>query len=238
MRLGLEVVTGSLYDALERAQVAGRSHSAAALESTSSLAHSPHLTQLLRSLIDDTEAAERCANWSYLHPLGFHKLMLVNAAPLFDLRLHVWWPDSQPGVDHIHNHRFALASAIVRGGYNMQLFQADPDGAPMMEYREMISPDGGWNLTPVGPAGLRQLTSVNLGPGASYGLATSALHRVDVVPGSLCVTLVLRTTHAADLATRVFARPGQAVSRSIPAREMSRNSYRRQLAALVGELTS
>lgn len=237
MRLVLDGVTGSLYDALGQASLAGRSHSSVALEKTSSLAHSSHLTQLLRSLIDDTEAAEKCANWSYLHPLGFHKLMLINASPLFDLRLHVWWPDGEPGVDHIHNHRFALASAVVRGGYNMQLFQADPAGTPMVEYREASTPNGGWRLTRLGTARLGQLTSVNLGPGASYDLTASALHRVDVARGNLCITLVLRTSHVTGLATRVFARPDQPVSRSIPVEEMSRNNYRQQLAMLVNELS-
>jgi hypothetical protein len=188
-------------------------------------------------VINDADAAEKCARHSYLHPLGFHKLMLINAAPAFELRLHVWWPDAPPGVDHIHNHRFAFASAVVRGGYNMRIFQTDPAGQPMYEYHENVSPDGGWQLTPVGPARLGLLTSVNLEPGASYALAANALHRVDVAPGDLCVTLLLRTECATGLATRVFAEPGQAVAASIPIKETSTEDYREQLDALLGELT-
>ena len=119
----------------------------------------------------------------------------------------------------------------------MQIFQTDPAGLPMHEYREMISPDRGWLLRPVGPARLGQLTSVSLKPGASYALAAKALHRVDVTPGELCITLLLRTDDSAGLTTRVFAEPGQDVPSSIPIKEMSGESYQEQLVALLSELT-
>jgi hypothetical protein len=162
--------------------------------------------------------------------------MLVNAAPLFELRLHVWWPDSNPGVDHVHNHRFAFASAVVRGSYNMQVYQVDPAGAPALEYREMVSPQGGWRLTPAGTARIGLLTSVNLEPGTSYALASDALHRVAVAPGALCITLLLRTALAPRQSTRVFAKPGHGVPTMIPIMAMSSDDYRKHLKALLSEL--
>jgi hypothetical protein len=233
---GLDGIIGSLHDALKRAQLDEGGHDAA-LEAASSLARPPHLAELLRLLRDDVEAVAACASQSYLHPLGFFKIMLVNASPLFELRLHVWWPGSSPGVDHVHNHRFAFTSTAVRGGYTMQVFQTDPAGSPVHEYREMVRPQGGWQLTPVGSAGLRLLTSVKLEPGASYALTAQALHRVAVIPGTLCITLLLRTALAPGSTTRVFAKPGHGVPAMIPVTRMSGDDYRQQLEALLSELT-
>jgi hypothetical protein len=237
--MGLESdgVIGSLYDALGHPQPAGGNHANVALETTSSLAQPSRLAGLLRSLGHDGGAVANCASQSYLHPLGFHKLMLINAAPLFELRLHVWWPDSSPGADHIHNHRFPFASAIVRGGYKMQIFQAAATGVPMLEYREQPSPDGGWQLTAVSPAHLTPVASLNLAPGTSYAVAADTLHRVTVAPGSLCVTLLLSTAYAAGPTTRVFAEPGQPVRGLIPLTTMSCDDYRGHLTVLIDELT-
>jgi hypothetical protein len=236
MCLGLSGVIDSVHDTLKRAQLDKVSHSAATLETTSWLAEPSFLARLLRSLRDDRNAVAQCANQSYRHPLGFQKIMLLNGEPQFDLRLHVWWPDSDPGVDHVHNHRFAFASTVVAGGYQMQLFHPDPAGVPMAEYREQISPHGGWELTPVGTTRLGVLTSVHLTQGASYALAANALHRVTVAPGSLCVTLLLRTALGSGPATRVFAAPDDRVPAMIPASQMSGEDYREQLEALIGEL--
>ena len=105
----------SLQDILGQARLDGPDKKAA-LETTSALAQSSRLVELLQSLHGDLQAAATCAQQSYLHPLGFHRLMLIDASPLFELRCHVWWPDASPGVDHVHNHRFAFISAVVRGG--------------------------------------------------------------------------------------------------------------------------
>lgn len=233
----LDGFISSLRDVLERSQLEAEGHSAATLEATSSLAQPPHLGELLRSLHDDEQATTRCASQSYLHPLGFHKLLLIDASPLFELSLHVWWPDSNPGPEHVHTHRFPFASAVVRGGYNMRVYQFDPGGAPMHEYRERVNRQGGWQLTPVGTARLRQMTSLNLEPGSSYALTADALHRVAVAQGRLCVTLLLRTALTSWPPTKVFARPGQGVPARFPIRAMSSDDYRRQLEGLLSELT-
>lgn len=226
----------SLHDVLGQESLDGRTNKAA-LEMTSALAQSSRLVALLRLLHGDPQAIATCARQSYLHPLGFHKLMLVNAAPQFELRCHVWWPDSTPGVDHVHNHRFAFISAVVRGGYRMQVFQTDQTGTPALEYREMADPGIGWYLKPTGIAHLRLLSSVQHDPGTSYALAADTLHRVIVPAGALCVTLVLRTALSGSI-TRVFAKPGTVSLTTTPVKIMSSADYRRQLEALLVELTS
>jgi hypothetical protein len=225
----------SLHDVLGQETLDGRAKKAA-LEMTSALAQSSRLVELLRSLHGDPQTTATCARQSYLHPLGFHKLMLINAAPRFELRCHVWWPDSSPGVDHVHNHRFAFFSAVVRGGYHMQVFQTDQAGTATLEYREMANPGTGWHLKPAGIAYLRLLSSIHHEQGTSYALEADVLHRVVVPSGTLCVTLVLRTELSGST-TRVFAGPGNATPTMTPVRVMSSADYRRQLEALLIELT-
>ena len=251
MGLRLSDVTCLLNDALRQTRRDGQAQERE-LAALSSLAQPSRIIELLRSLHSNRDAAAACAEQSYLHPLGFYKLMLIDAAPLFELRVHVWWPSSRPGVDHVHNHRFSFVSTVVCGGYDMQVFQVDPAGEEMAEYREvaspdtgwrlesvgrarLASPDTGWRLEPVGRARLGLLTSAKLRQGSSYALSAEALHRVSVPPGTLCVTLLLRTA-IADSTTQVFAEPGHVVSTAIPKMSLSSDDYRAHLEALLDEL--
>jgi hypothetical protein len=235
MRMELEDVIGSLRDVLKRAKLDGETHYAA-LDTTSSLARPTHLAELLRSLHADEQASAKCAMKSYPHPLGFQNLLLIEEASLFDLRLHVWWPGTSSSLDHVHNHRLAFTSAAVLGGYNMKLFETNTEGALVREYRETTTPNEGWQLTPVGAAHLRLLTTVKLEPGASYALAADALHLVAVPPGKLCITLLFRSHLSRRTTTRVFTQPGREVCARIPVQALSSAEYGRQLMALLSEL--
>jgi hypothetical protein len=134
MSLGLDDATQFLHAALDKGGSAEDSEQAA-LAVMSSLADPAHLSELLKSVHANSNVAADCAGKSYLHPLGFHKLMLVDAPPLFELRIHAWRPTYTLGVDHIHNHRFGFVSSVIRGGYDMQIFQTGNNGTPMHEYR-------------------------------------------------------------------------------------------------------
>jgi hypothetical protein len=198
------------------------------------------ITQFLHAAVEkggsDEDSGQVCARRSYLHPLGFHKLMLINASPLFELRLHVWRPTYIAGVDHIHNHRFGFVSAVIRGGYDMQIFQTSNNGTPMLEYREIADPHSGWQLEQWGSARLQLLTNIRLRQGSSYVLAAETLHQVTVPEGMHCVTLLLRTT-ATSSTTRVFVRRDQKVQTLIPIVVMSQEEYRHQLELVLDELT-
>lgn len=235
MGLGLDDATQFLHAALDKGGP-GEDSGQAALEVMSSLADPSHLSELLKSVHANSNVAADCAGKSYLHPLGFHKLMLVNASPLFELRIHAWRPMYTMGVDHIHNHRFGFVSSVIRGGYDMQIFQAGNNGTPMHEYREVADPRSGWHLEQWGSAQLQLLTSVRLRQGTSYALAAETLHQVTVPEGTHCVTLLLRTT-ATSSTTRVFVKPGQEVQTLIPIVFMSQEEYRRQLELVLDELT-
>jgi hypothetical protein len=215
----------------------GQQAEQALMEAMSSLSEPACLAELLHSIHTSPQRTIECAARSYLHPLGFRKLVLISQSPLFELRIHAWPPSDLPSVDHVHNHRFGFVSSVLCGGYDMLLFEADDAGTPMLEYREAAQPGTGWHLEQRGTTRLRLLTNVRLRPGASYALAPGALHRVAVPPATHCVTLLLSTTPT-GATTRVFVQQGQDVRTAIPVRAMSHEEYRCQLAAVLDELSN
>ncbi|AWN31086.1 hypothetical protein DKG71_37880 [Streptomyces sp. NEAU-S7GS2] len=158
------------------------------------LAHPGTLGPLVRRLsVGDLELAE-CVRLSYRHVLGFDKLLLLPGAPRFMLRVHFWHGTAGAVSEDIHNHRCAIASAVVRGSVRMECYQPAADGVPAVAYRESIDgPGGAWRLRRVGEARLRLrlLHSEQYGAGRSYGLAARTLHRV--VSEEPTVTLFLET---------------------------------------------
>jgi hypothetical protein len=179
---------------------------------------------------------EALAYRSYTHALGFDKFVLVDASPDYALRVHVWWPTVEPTVEHVHNHRFCFATAILAGGYRMETFSTAPGGRPTMEYREHISDEMfNWFLDPVGLGTVSPATDVRLAPGSGYALAAETLHKVSVPADSLCVTLFLETSIVKP-STRVFAPPGAG---ELPFREkvpFTVDAYRDGLARVLAEL--
>ena len=234
MNHGPNGVTQLLRDVISHSKP-GEEGEQASLEVLSSLSEPAFLAELVHSIQTSPQRTTECAARSYLHPLGFRKLMLINESPLFELRIHAWPPTDVPSLDHIHNHRYGFVSSVLCGGYDMLLFQADDDGTPMLEYREAAHPGTGWRLERQGTAGLRLLTNVRLRPGASYALAPGALHRVAVPASTRCITLLLSTT-ATGVTTRVFAQQGHGVRTVIPMRAMSHEEYRCQLGSILDVL--
>jgi hypothetical protein len=202
------------------------------------------LRELMRAARGDRAAAEANATRSYRHPLGFEKLVLRDAEPDYSLRLHVWWPDARPGVEHVHNHRYGFATAIVRGGYQMRLYQradaeAVGDAIAMTGYVEQVSgahagtaAGSRWSLTPTGAERLRVISSFELTAGGGYALAAETLHQIHVPPGQLCVTLFLQTELVGG-DTRVFTDGDTPPAYELVRRTMSAAEYQDRLSALL-----
>lgn len=196
------------------------------------------ITGFLRAIRDD-RAAAHCARLSYRHPLGFETIMLVDEEPEFSLRLHVWWPDAQPGVEHVHNHRFLVATVVLLGNYDMRIYQSASSGIQMDEYQERSAPDQEtWRLEHVGAARLRLLTSTRIGTGSGYALPADALHRVKVPLGTLCVTLFLTAPVAPSrpTVTQVFAPPGSPAPAQSWKQAFSLTDYQKRLDTIAAEL--
>ncbi|MFE1765336.1 hypothetical protein ACFW81_14120 [Streptomyces angustmyceticus] len=159
---------------------------------TAQLAHPDTLGPLVRRLsAGDLDLAE-CTRLSYRHVLGFDKLVLLVGAPRFMLRIHFWHGGTGAAPEDIHNHRCAIASAVVRGHVRMECYEPAANGVPATAYRETIDgPGGAWRLRRVGDARLRLVCTQRYGAGRSYGLAARTLHRV--VSEGPTVTLFLET---------------------------------------------
>jgi hypothetical protein len=223
-----------LHDALKQPPRGGQP-SADLLEILSAMARPDDLAELLLSLGKDDKVIDACAERSFRHPLGFSKLTLIDALPLFNLRVHVWWPGDEGGVDHVHNHRFSFVSGVVGGSYDMQLYEQDPAGFPVIEYRENVSPELGWRLDYVATTRIRPITTIRLQPGTSYKLPAETLHRVTVQQAVPCVTLFLQTTISRST-TQVFIKPGEPIPSQIAKQPYSGDDYRRQLESILALL--
>lgn len=205
-----------------------------------SLMSSVSLPEFLASIRDSEQIVSHCAPMSHRHPLGFDKIMLLDAAPAFLLRLHTWWPGDHYGVEHIHNHRFEVASAVVRGRYDMQVFQESAGGVHMTEYYERSTPDDDeWVMTAHRNVRLRPTISIRIAQGSGYALTADALHRVTVPQEELCVTLFLALPGVAGTAseTRIFALPEVTTGRPAVKHTYTDDEYRRQLDKVIASLS-
>ncbi|MFF4607159.1 hypothetical protein ACFY12_31045 [Streptomyces sp. NPDC001339] len=174
------------------------------------LAHPDALGPLVRRLSAGDLDLPECTRLSYRHVLGFDKLVLLSGAPCFVLRVHFWHGGTGPAPEDIHNHRCAIASAVVRGRVRMECYEPAADGVPATAYRESIDgPGGAWRLRRVGDARLRLLRTERYGPGQSYGLDARTLHRV--MSEEPTVTLFLETAPQRSV-TDVYVRHGGAVT--------------------------
>ncbi len=235
MNLTLAETAGMLHDTFDRLT---RHDNALdlAVRTVSSLARPGVLAGLLSSLRSDGQLVATCAALSYHHPLGFDKLALIDAEPRFMLRLHAWWPGTVRGLEHVHNHRFGLATSVLAGGYDMELYRLATTGVPMTEYREELSPESAdWRLTPRAVRHLRPVAQVRVGAGSGYGLSANTLHRIQVPDGELTVTLFLETLIVRST-TRVFAEPHQPAPAFMAKHAFDSAGYLRRMDAILGSL--
>jgi hypothetical protein len=198
------------------------------LEMISAMARPGELAELLRSISKDDRAIYTCAKRSFRHPLGFDKLTIIDALPLFVLRVHAWWPGAENSVDHVHNHRFSFVSSVVSGSYDMQIYEKDPNGSPVVEYEEEVSSEQGWRLQRVATTRIRSLSTIRLQQGASYALPAETLHRVAVKQEAPCVTLLLQTKISRST-TQVFIRQDDPIPVSTPKEPFSYEHYQKQI---------
>jgi hypothetical protein len=217
---------------------AGEATQRAALEAVSGLGTPGRIVPVLRSLHDDPRSAAARAVQSYRHPLGFDKLELIDAAPRFMLRLHIWWPTHPRGTEDVHNHRYAPASAILHGGYEMRIFQPAGHGAAMAEFREEYTGhEAGWRLDPAGEGTLALIAVSKLTSGDSYALAADTLHRVAIAPEAACVTLFLETAPIRST-TQIFTEVGNPPRPVTPKLPLSPEDYSQVLARVLAVLES
>lgn len=171
------------------------------------LSRRPTFGRLLDAMLAEESFAEQVAARSYRHPLGFDKLILASAAPLGQLRLHVWWPDAARGREHVHNHRYPFSSVVVAGRLRTYLHHLSDRGVRMVQFRETSEiVDRRWRFDRVGNARMAVGLVADLPEGAAYTMSADLLHRVEV-SSLLTVTLFLET-HQRRAWSSVYADPG------------------------------
>lgn len=87
---------------------------------------------ILKDILNNESLIEKIANRSYLHTLGFYKIVLIDSDKDLSgfnnktqLRLHLWKPenDSVPIVESLHEHSFDFVSTLLTGEIENQSFQ-------------------------------------------------------------------------------------------------------------------
>ncbi len=235
--MNLAEATSIIHSALPQAIDPGQAPEGA-MTALHQIAGDAEVSSFLRATRDDTTVPFH-ATRSYRHPLGFDTLLLIEAPPRFRLRMHAWWPYNEPTVEHVHNHRFAVATKIILGHYEMKTYQIGPEGSPMSEYRERSSPEEEtWSMDHIGVANLRVSASTHIGKGSGYALAADVLHQVWVPQGTMCVTLFLTVPAILDQPryTRVFAPEGTWAPEPSQKHVMLVGDYQDRLEAIAAEL--
>lgn len=191
-----------------------------ALRVLAELAPTAVLDSLIDELIEDAvrNPADTLARarLSYRHPLGFQKITLLLAEPAYTLRVHVWPPalSGTSAPEHIHNHRFSLASRVLHGAMTMKLYVPDERGEALARYEEASGQAAkGWRLRSTGLAAVRGTADLRLAAGSDYWLAADVLHQVVPRPEAATMTLFLETatSREPDATTQVYAEPGAVV---------------------------
>lgn len=147
--------------------------------------------EIVQSICADDRLLTLCAERSTRHPLGFDKFVL-HATDIYQLRIHVWWPEVVHGTEHIHNHRFSFASGIIFGKIHVASYRSARNGIPHARFREKRYSGGMYEYRPYGQVQVGLASLQTLCPGSAYYLDSGELHRVQVVDQDLSATLFIR----------------------------------------------
>jgi hypothetical protein len=159
-------------------QCSGAADEALALQ----LAHTANpawQAQLCQSLLTNDAFASEVAARSYQHGNGFLKIVLLDRG--FKLRLHLWFPGTTC-EENIHDHRWSIASTILAGALNSEIWAAANDSTcdlQAQEYRyQAASTQQPAQAVALTKTALRLAGKTCHGVGASYALPTATLHRI------------------------------------------------------------
>lgn len=149
----------------------------------------------LLALTRNSAWVERVAADSYLHANGFYKIPLFTSHGA-RLRLH-FWNGATAAEENIHNHRWNLASRVLLGTLEDEIYDFCPvdDPAALLlnefEYRK-AGPDEAVVSRCDGRAVRLTAKTVRM-PGAAYSLHPRQLHRIVTTPGAPTMTLMAQS---------------------------------------------
>jgi len=156
------------------------------------------ISQAIEIIISTENLLEKIARQSYAHELGFDKIVLWRDLETdCVLRLHIWWPDSNPNISdeiNIHNHGRHFVSHLIQGNFQQQTWQVTASGEPFFKYQYSFD-DGTLQsvVTDCGLAHLRKVSDNVLQEGQWYKIQTETLHRIISEPHVLACTTVIQS---------------------------------------------
>lgn len=153
------------------------------------------VSALLKALLIDEEQLQLVASRSYAHYNNFDKLVLMSSlAPRYDLRMHVWWPNSHTiSTENIHNHKWDFSSLLLRGSYSFEVYEESSTGREMYEYSYVTRAGSDSYQMPLLRRANLELTSKGcMSAGDGYSLSHDTLHRVICDLSATTISLVIR----------------------------------------------
>jgi hypothetical protein len=195
------------------------------------------LLALLGQIEGDEAWIEQVAVSSYRHALGFDKFVLIPAWPDAQLRMHVWWPGDARVAEHVHDHRYSFASAVVAGRLRNNVFAVGDSGLAVGDYRRYAE-DGAivtqqWQFSYQGEERAGLSLSAEMSPGSTYSMHAGVLHRVEV-SRALTVTLLVETS-AVKQSSSVLVGQGRPQPSLTPQTRFDEATLRQRLKRLVAE---
>lgn len=197
-RLGIDQLQEALHkgvdamvDLLEK--LAATRLPQALLTASEWLAAPENLPQLISAILHNEKASEKMLKESYYHQNGFDKIVLLSGKD-FKLRLHHF--HARPGhapMENIHDHRWAFASSIIRGGFNMHLFEEHPDGEEERTLHNYHSAkvDQKYATEEIGKRRLKVIERLQYVAGDSYIMLPDELHSIIHIPNQEAITLIM-----------------------------------------------
>jgi hypothetical protein len=164
------------------------------------------VSALLKALLREDEQLQFVASRSYAHYNNFDKLVLISSMePRYDLRMHVWWPNSHIiSTENIHNHKWDFSSVLLTGSYSFEVYEESSTGREMYEYSYVTRAGSDSYQMPFLRQANLELTSEGcMSAGDSYSLSHEILHRVICDLSATTISLVIRGASKKNTA-RVF----------------------------------
>lgn len=113
------------------------------IKTISKIFDNQNVKSLISDIINNEDILEKVANRSYLHALGFYKIVLVDTQkdldkdmPKVQARLHIWHPENQSLTitESLYEHSFNFVSKILTGKLENQRFSIEP----LIEKEELL----------------------------------------------------------------------------------------------------
>lgn len=158
------------------------------------------LVALIADLRRDDAALRRVGAVSYLHANGFYKLPIYDDAVGLRVRLH-FWPGDSSAAEHIHGHRWHMASRVFLGALHSERWDAAPDEAGDWDGFRYDKRGGEATVRPLGCHRARCTVTQIHHAGAAYHMVAGDLHRIVQPPGAPALTLMVQS---APLSTHNF----------------------------------